>query len=187
MKMDINMLSQYGMTESEIHFTLGSYEPEAVKANHFFLREGMVSNKIAFIVSGLLRSCFYDGDGNEITSRFFEQGSLIISLESFNNRTPSKENIVAVIDSDLMTITYEKQKALYENIPAWNQVCKDLADRASDEMISRALQFQTLTAKQRYEKLCSEHTDIIKHTPLRHIASYIGIDNATLSRIRRKK
>jgi len=187
MQIDNNIAQNYNLTEEEIALTMSGYAPMSVKANHFFLEEGQVCNYIGFVTSGLLRSYSYDDFANEITSDFFPEGTLIISFDSFNNRVPSKENIKAIVDSELMVISYEKQKELYDRIPAWNQICKDLADVKSREMIDRANQFQTMSATERYRKFCSDNPQILQRATLGHIASYIGVDIATLSRIRKKK
>ena len=65
--------------------------------------------------------------------------------------------------------------------------CRDLADFKSREMIERANRFQIMSARERYQTFCNEHPDILQRTTLGNIASYIGVDIATLSRIRKKK
>jgi CRP-like cAMP-binding protein len=187
MQIDQSIAQKYNLTEAEIQLTMSGYVPMDVKANQFFLQEGKVCNHIGYVTKGLFRSYFYDDFANEITSEFFTEGTLIISFDSFNNRVPSKENIKAIVDSELMVVSYEKQKALYEKVPAWNQICKDLADYKSREMIQRANEFQTLSATERYRKFCKEQPSVLQRATLGHIASYLGIDNATLSRIRKKK
>lgn len=187
MQLDQESMSRYNLSENDVKITMSGYVPMSVKANHFFLQEGQVCNHIGYVTRGLFRSYFYDDNANEITSEFYPEGTLIISFDSFNNRVPSKENIKAIEDSELMVISYEKQKELYEIVPAWNQICKDLADFKSREMIERANQFQTMSATERYKKFCVDHPQILQKATLGHIASYIGVDIATLSRIRAKK
>jgi CRP-like cAMP-binding protein len=186
MKIDGNLARKYNLTEEEIAYTMRGYVPMTVKANDFFLKEGEVCNYIGFVKDGLLRSYMYDDHANEITSDFFPENTLIISFDSFNSRVPSKENIKAIEDSELMVISYEKQKELYDKIPAWNLICRDLADFKSREMIERARRFQIMSATERYHTFCEEHPDILQRTTLGTIASYIGVDIATLSRIRKK-
>ncbi len=187
MRLDENTIKKYNLTEDEIKLTMSEYIAMSIKANDYFLEEGKVSNYIGYVTKGLLRSFFYDDHANEITTGFFPEGTLIIAFDSFNNRTPSKEFIKAIVDSELMSISYEKQKSLYDKVPAWNQICKDLADVKSQEMMKRAGRFQTMSATERYRAFCKEHPDILQRATLGHIASYIGVDIATLSRIRRKK
>ncbi len=186
--MEINkeMMQHYGLSETDMEHTISSYEPLNIPSREFFLEQGKVSDKIGFVKSGLLRAYFYDEDGNDITTQFFPTGSLIISTDSFNNQKPSEENIVAVTDSDLMVISYKKQQELYQQIPSWNNICRDIADQKGKEILDRSVQLQTLSAKERYQQFCRENSEVIKNCPLRHIASYLGIDIATLSRIRKK-
>jgi CRP/FNR family transcriptional regulator, anaerobic regulatory protein len=187
MQVDKSNSDVFHLTEEEKMLTMSKYTPLSIKANDFFLKIDQVSNHIGFVTKGLLRAYFYDDRANEITTAFFPESSLILSSDSFNNRVPSKESIVAIEDSELMVISYESQKELYRLIPAWNSICKDLADKKGVELLDRASRFQTLSAAERYEKFCEEHKNLLQRVTLGHIASYIGIDIATLSRIRKKK
>ena len=187
MELKPNLLEHYGLTEAEIGMTIGSYSPQLIKSNDFFLKKGAIANYIGFVKKGMLRSFFYNDNADEITTNFYPSGSLIIAFDSFNNRIPAKEYIVAVEESELMVIGYERQKELYEIIPVWQQICKDLADQISQDMMARVVQFQTLSATERYQQFCNDNPEVIQKVPLRHIATYLGINNATLSRIRSRK
>lgn len=187
MRIDQNSLDKYQLSEKELQLTMSSYTPMNLKAHDFFLKEGEVCKHIGFVKKGLLRSYVYDDKANEITSDFFPEGTLIISFDSFNNQLPSMENIKAIVDSELMVISYERQHELYDLVPAWNQICKDMADVKSREMIERSKQFQILSATERYRKFCEDYPQVLQQATLGHIASFIGVDIATLSRIRKKK
>lgn len=187
MLIDKSSFEKYNLTQGDLNLTMSKYEPRSYKASDFFLKEGQVSNHLGFVVKGIFRSYIYDDFANEITQQFFPEGSLIISFDSFNNRIPSKENIKAIEDSEVMVITYESQNKLYEQLPVWKQICKDFADIKSHEMIERAMKFQTMSATDRYRNFCEENPEILQRVTLGHIASYIGVDIATLSRIRKKK
>ena len=187
--MDISnwSIDKYNLTEEEIKLTVSSYTPKKIMANEFFLKEGEICNHIGYVTKGLLRSYFYDDLANEITTNFFPEGTLIIAMDSYNNRVPSREYIKAIEDSELSVVSYERQQELYSLVPAWNLICKDLADIKISEMLNRNENFQTLTATDRYEKFCKEFPQLLQRVNLGYIASYIGVDNATLSRIRKKK
>jgi CRP-like cAMP-binding protein len=187
MNIDKWSIEKYNFTEEEIKLTLSRFVPKMVRQNEYFLKEGEVSDHIAYVTKGLLRSYFFDDHANEITTNFFCEGSLIIVAESFNNRTPSREYIKAIEDSDLSVIDYNRQMELYRLLPAWHQICKDLGDIKISEMLSRAESFQTLSASERYQEFCKEYPGLLQRVNLGYIASYIGVDNATLSRIRKKK
>lgn len=180
-------IEKYGLTEEDMKHTMNSYVSQTIKANNFFLKEGETCNYIGYVTKGLLRSYFYDDQANEITTNFFPEGSLIIVMDSFNNRVPSKEYIVAIEDTELSVVSYQRQMELYKLVPVWNQICKDLGDIKIHEMLKRNENFQTLSATERYQKFCDEYPQLLQRVNLGYIASYIGVDNATLSRIRKKK
>jgi CRP-like cAMP-binding protein len=187
MEINENMIEHYGLSESDWNLTMRSFVPENMITNGSFLRQGSISDKIGFVKSGVLRAFFYDDKANEVTTQFYQSGSLVISFDSFNNQIPSKENIVAVDPSELFVISYQKLKELYLSVPVWQQICKDMADRKSKDLIARSIEFQTLSATERYQQFCQQYPEVSKRVALRHIASYLGIDIATLSRIRKKK
>jgi CRP-like cAMP-binding protein len=187
MEVNENIIEHYGLTESEWNITMTSFVPEYIVANRSFLKQGSISDKIGFVKSGVLRAFFYDDNANEVTTQFYQLGSLVISFDSFNNQIASKENIVAVNASELFVISYQKLKELYLSVPVWQQICKDMADRKSKDLIARSIEFQTLSATERYQQFCQQYPEVTKRAALRHIASYLGVDIATLSRIRRKK
>jgi CRP-like cAMP-binding protein len=186
MEINENFVEHYGLSNADLELTMKSYAPGKVKAKEYFLKEGQVSDKIGFVKSGILRMFIHDEDNNDITTQFFSAGSLIISFDSFNNQVPARENIVAMEDAELMVMTYPKLQELYQRVPVWQQICKDLADKKSQDMHQRSIQLQTLSATERYRQFCLDYPEVIQKVALRHVASYLGIDIATLSRIRKK-
>jgi len=181
------IFEKHKVSEQDMQFAMSLYEPMSLKANEFFLKEGEVSNYVALVMNGLLRSYVFDDNANEITQQFYPEDTLVISFDSFNNHVSAKENIKALTDASLRVISFEKQSLLYEKVPAWKQICLDIADMNSHEMMNRVREFQTKSATERYHKFCKEYPEILQRATLGNIATYIGADNATLSRIRRKK
>ncbi len=180
-------LSQhYGLTEEELQFTINQYRPMNMSAKDFFLKEGQISDKLAYIKTGLFRTYSYDKRGDELTLNFHEPGTILLSPESFNKKIPAKENIVAIDDAELLYIDYEGMQTLYNQIPVWRQICMEVAEFKNQQLVERSIQFQTLSAKERYERFCKEHPLVCQRAAVGHIASYLGIDIATLSRIRKK-
>lgn len=176
----------YKLTDQELESSLSYFLPEALQAKKYFLKEGNVADKIAYVRSGLLRSFIYNDNADDITTHFFHAGTVVISIYSFNNQVQSRENIVAVEDSDLLVISREKMQLLQQQIPVWAQIAKDTDEYKFNQQMNRSIRFQTLSATERYQQLMEKHPEIIQKVPLRNVASYLGIDIATLSRIRKK-
>ncbi len=188
MKMDIKefLVQKYKLTDYELEKTTSSFVLKTFKAKELFLEQGTVSNVLGFINSGLLRSYYFDNKTDEITTHFFQTNSVVISVNSFLDQIISEEAIVTIEDSEIYVITYQKLHELYQSVPVWQLICKDFAEITNKSLLARVSQFQTLSATERYQIFCNQNPDIIKKVPLGHIASYLGIDIATLSRIRKK-
>lgn len=179
------LIEHYGFTESDWAETVSRFEPCTVRAKTLFLETGQVATRLGYLRKGLMRSFFYDDQANDITTHFFKEGTVVISMKSYNDQVPSRENIMAMEDCELDVITYEHMQELTALVPAWKQIAKDTDEFKYNQLMNRSIQFQTLSASERYEQFVRKHPEVLQRVALRHIASYLGIDIATLSRIRR--
>lgn len=181
------LTEHYKLSEADWKTSMDLHNMISYKAKDFFLRTGEIANGLGIVISGLFRTYTENDDGEEITLEFNEPNTVLISIESYNDRTPAKETIVAMDDSELLHISYDDMLRLYDLVPQWPVICKDVSDFKNNKARQRLLDFQTLSAAERYAKFCKERPFVIQKSPLKHIASYLGIDIATLSRIRGKK
>ncbi len=179
------LIEHYGFTGKDWEETVSRFSPEILPVRTLFLEKGKVADRLGYLKSGLMRSFFFDDQANDITTHFFKQGTVVISMKSFNNQLPSRENIIALEDCELDVITHARMMELIEIVPVWRQIAKDVDEFKFNELMNRSIQLQTLTAKERYELFLQKHADILQSVALKHVASYLGIDIATLSRIRR--
>ena len=179
------LIEHYGFTERDWDETVSRYRPETLPARSFFLEKGNIATKLAYLRSGLMRSFIYDDNASDITTHFFKQGSVVISMKSFNDQVPSREYIIAMEDCEIDVITYDRMQELIRMVPAWRQIGKSVDEAMYNSLMNRSIQLQTLTASERYKLFMKKHPDILQRVALKHIASYLGIDIATLSRIRK--
>lgn len=180
------LAKNFQFTSTEIDISSKLFVNETFKAKSYFLKEEEIASKFAIVKTGMFRTFYVNTDGDEITTAFHEPNTLLLSLNSFNNQVPSKENIIAIDHSEVLTITHSNWLKLIEMVPRWAEVRNTTSDIIGISLQARARELQTLTAKERYEKFCKKHPLVIQKAPLGHIASYLGIDIATLSRIRKK-
>lgn len=180
------LYEQYNMSDADLKTSIKYFEPETLKAKCYFLKQGKTSDKLGFLKTGLLRSFFYNDNGDEITNHFFIPGNVAISIDSFNNQIPAKESIITVEDSELLIISFKNMTELFETVPIWRQIAKDVSEIKFNNLMNRSIMLQTLTASERYNLLIQNNPEIIQKVALKHIASYLGIDIATLSRIRNR-
>lgn len=152
--------------------------------NEMILNQGKICKNLHFIETGLARGFRIDDEGKDITNWFAPEGTLATSAYSFISQKPSFENIIALEDCTMRTISRKSLYELYNQFPEMNEMGRELVEIYYLELEERvnALQFQT--AKQRYENFVKQDGYLLQRTSLGYIASYLGITQETLSRIR---
>ncbi len=147
---------------------------------------GQSCKNLYFIDSGCLR-IFYFKDGRDITESFEFENSFVARGESLITMKPSSKGIEAIEDSQLFQINTPKLFALFATFPDIEKVFYKFIEHAYIQQINRLESLQFLTADERYGQLLLEQPQAIQRIPLKYIASYLGITQVSLSRIRAKK
>lgn len=174
------------LSDAELDEALQMFHIVSVGKNEFFNRAGLISERIGFVNSGLLRS-FYEIGGKETTTFFLRPGSVAASLLSFLRRKPAIENVQALEDSELIVISRKNLFNLYEENWKWQQVGRRLIENYYIIMEQRSISLQTKTAKERYQDFMEDYPEVLISAPQNQIASFLGIAPETLSRIRKTK
>lgn len=144
---------------------------------------GATCKTIYFMISGVGR-IYYLKDGIEVTEYFAFPNDLIVRAESLFTQTPSRKAIQVLEDSDIVAIPADPLFALFETHHDLERLFRKLVEQAYVETLRRLENIQFLTAEERYAKLIQEKPELIQHIPLKHIASFLGITQVSLSRIR---
>ncbi len=152
----------------------------------FFLESGKMANEYYLIESGLLRAYVHDFNGNEITTEFHSTNEISIEVSSLFQRIPSKENIIALTNGTAWKIQFDKFQNLFHKIEGFREWGR--AWMAGQLFISKQRKIEMLTknATERYNTLVSDKPAIVQQAPIKHIASYLGITDTSLSRIRKE-
>ncbi len=160
--------------------------PILLSKNELFLREGEISNKYLFLESGFLRSYIDDTEGNEITINFHLPNSMVFEVSSFFQRIPTYENIQALTQSTGLYLSYDKLNHLFHSIPEFRDFGRAMLVRGFIAIKERTLSMINKTAEQRYEVFLKSKPEVFQYAPLKNIASYLGITDTSLSRIRKE-
>ena len=167
-----------GIIESKFH-------PKRLLKRQYFLQEGDICKKIAFIVKGAARMYSIDEKGHEHIVRFGLESWWLGDQESFNMLTPSRYHIEMLEDSDLLVIATEQAHELRDQVRSFDLTIKAM-DRqslvASQKRIHASI---SMTAEERYEELVKSYPEFLQRFPQSMIASYLGISPETLSRMRK--
>lgn len=149
----------------------------------FLLKIGRVNEDIYFIHQGLLR-CFYLIDDKEINSWFMKEGDVMISVDSFFRQSTSYESIQAVEDSIVYFITYTELQFLYKNFSEFNFIGRVLTEHYYTLSERRLHSIRFKSARKKYAHLMKYHPELILRVPSKYLASYLGINEFTLSKIK---
>lgn len=162
------------------------FEHIFVPRNKVLEEEGQIPKYIYFVLSGYVRLFSYDENGNENTSHFNCPPGFITSYQHFVNKTRSNENVETVTDCALLRITKQDLDTLIEQSPAFKDYSIYVLQQSMTYNESRSKELATLSAEQRYLKLLDNHPEIIQQVPLQYIASFLGMNPKSLSRIRKQ-
>ncbi|MFN3847772.1 MAG: Crp/Fnr family transcriptional regulator [Spirosomataceae bacterium] len=162
------------------------FKPVSVTKDTIIEPAGRAPQYHNFIVSGFMRNFHVDADGNEITNDLNDGSRFFTSYYHFLNRTVSNENIQCITDCELLRISRDDVEiAAREGITQKDYTVQILNKRLEANK-QRAFDMANLSAEERYNKFLVEHPNIVRHVPLTYIASYLGITQRHLSRLRKK-
>ena len=161
------------------------FENKSVAKNEFQLSAGRICDEYFFLEKGFMRAFAIDTEGNEVTTDFYGGGQVLFEVSSFFGRTRSKENIQALTDCEGWYISYEQLNALFHGMPEFREFGRSVLVKGFAALKTRMLGMITETAEERYAQLLATNPGIFQHVPLKYIASYLGITDSSLSRIRK--
>jgi len=160
--------------------------PKTIYKGEYLLKAGQTANEYLFLEAGFLRSFAYDVEGNDITTAFYSPDQMVFEVSSYFNRTQSKENIQALTDCVGVYLTYQELNNLFHSMPEFREFGRSILVKGFSALKNRMLSMITETAEERYAALLKTNPEIFQNAPLKTIATYLGITNTSLSRIRKE-
>ncbi|OCX52785.1 hypothetical protein BEL04_00150 [Mucilaginibacter sp. PPCGB 2223] len=154
---------------------------------HLLLKQGQTARRIYFIKQGFARAFYHDLDGKEHTLWFMGTGDVMISVYSFFTQQPASENIELLEDSVLQSITAQELQDVYTDYSTFNFHGRKLTELYYIKAEERAIMLHCKKPIDRYKLLLKTHPNILQQASLKQIASYLGIELETLSRLRASK
>lgn len=156
-----------------------------IKKKKLLTVEGKICNHIYFIEKGMART-FYYKDGKDITYWIAAENEFVGAMGSFFSRTPSNKLVETLEDCLLWVFDYNELERLYASSWELEKMGRALANYGITLLEKKFDDSHFMTAKERYDLLIDKHPHLLQRVPLGIIASYLGITQETLSRIRRK-
>lgn len=159
------------------------FEEVTLSKNGHLLQEGQVCRHLYFLEKGASRGYYYL-DGKEITHWFGFENDFVTSFHSFITGEPAVENIQLLEGSILWSISKEQLTGLFDRYHDIERLVRIAYEKYYIRLEERYVNAQFRTAAERYERLLEQTPHIPERVPLGYIASYLGISQETLSRVR---
>lgn len=172
-------------SSEELALVLSQFEKVDFKKNDYLIEKGKVANYYYFLETGFLRSYIIDLEGNDITTKFFSERDIVIDWHSYFLKKSCKESIKAVTDGTAWKISFSNFMKLF-SIEAFREVGRTRLIGNYFELKNHSISVIADQAKDRYLSLIEEKPSIVQNVPLKHIATYLGITDTSLSRIRKE-
>jgi CRP-like cAMP-binding protein len=173
-------------TIEELNYLESGLSVVELKAKHFFIHANTIQKEIGFLYSGLLRAFYIDNNGNEISVNFIRENRYATHYSAFITRTPSKYYFQCLEPTVLVTISYKHIQEGYEKFPIFERYGRLVAESVLKIQQKRIEGFLFDNAESRYLDFINENPDLFNRVSLSYLASYLGIERQSLTRIRKK-
>lgn len=174
------------LDEESLQDIASCFKPLHLPKGTFWVKAGQVSTQVGWVKEGLLRT-WYEIDEEEITHWISEEGYFDTSLSSFSFKTPSRWNLQAITDCELLVLDCDDHRELLKKYTQWRIFESQLLIFSYLGLEERMFSQLHQTAEERYEKLLIERPELAARAPLQHLASMLGMKPETLSRLRKKQ
>ena len=170
----------------EIEFIRPHIKILEYKKKDFFLNYGDVQTEMGFVNKGLLRRYYINQKGNEITTGFIKENEYATDYPAFIRQIKTKYYMQCLEPTRIMTLPYEIIQKSYENFHNGQLYGRLVSEKSLTIVTDRLESFFFNTAEERYLKFIEENQEIMQRISLTHLASYLGIERQSLSRIRQR-
>lgn len=171
--------------EEEKQLIDSAFKYESIEKGQYLVEAGKSADRAFFMLSGYLKYFRMLESGEELIIHLYAPGSFAVSMNSFFQGGKATESLQAISDCEYLWITKEGLDNLYSVSNKWHSFGRKVLESALIEKEERIIDQLTLTAQDKYQKLLTKHPDIIQNVPSKYIASFIGIQPESLSRIRK--
>ncbi len=155
-----------------------------LRKRQYLLQSGDVCRFNAFVCKGFLRYYYVDDKGLEHIMQFVPENYWTGDRESRDSGLPSKYNIDAIEDSEVLLLKEEDFEMIRKTIPAFNDFVNETLKKNIVVLQERIHVSISLSAEEKYNNFILKYPSISNRVPLHMVASYLGVSAETLSRVR---
>lgn len=183
----VNFLSQqFNLDQEIINILVDIFKLKKYKKKELIISDTENIDKVCYIVDGLVR-IYYHRENKEITNWFIEENGVFMPVYHILTGNPNNNNYEALKTTILLETSYSKLEKIYAFHPQLQLLGRKMVESYYAMFLAHSHNVLFLSAEERYMSFIEKKSDLLNIVALKHIASYLGISQETLSRIRAKK
>lgn len=182
----INYLLQFGhLNAQQIALVKSKGVERELRKDAYYSEAGTIPREVIFITEGVFRISYYNNKGDDITKYFIDENNLVVDIMSYSQGIPSSAYIQCVTNTKFIALSKEAMEELSMTIIGWDAIINKIIAKALAEKVNRISPMMTQDATERYLTFFTKFPGLANRIPLSHLASYLGITQSSLSRIRK--
>ena len=185
MKELIDYILQFGiLNKQQIDLVISNATEVELVKDEYFSEAGKIPRQVGFVVNGIIRGCYYNNKGEEITRCFITENNLAVDYPNFETDTVSAEYLQASTHCHLIVFSKQNWEELSHTIVDWDNIKNKMVQKCLYQK-SRKNPVISQDATTRYLEFLENYPTLTNRVALSHIASYLGVTQQSLSRIRK--
>lgn len=175
---------RFRLTAEDADIITSYFTEEKISKNHFFVSEGKTELSSAILLEGVVRYFAYDDEGNDPTCYFSFEYHILMDPFTYRQQKPATLNIASVTPCRLAVLSYEDEEKLITAYAKWPVIANEMLLEVSMEFANQKT-MTAMAAGERYDFWVKNYPGIANRVPLQYVATYLGITQQSLSRLRK--
>ncbi|SDT68892.1 cAMP-binding domain of CRP or a regulatory subunit of cAMP-dependent protein kinases [Mucilaginibacter mallensis] len=182
----INYILKFGnLNKQQTDFIMSKANTLELDKDEYFSEAGKIPRQVGFILEGVIRFCYYNNKGEEITHSFIEENNFVSDQQKFEAQVVASDYIQAVTHCKLLVFSKKGWDEIGNTIIGWDAITGLIVKNCLLKTIERRSPLVSEDASTRYLSFFEYFPGLVNRIPLSYIASYLGITQQSLSRIRK--
>lgn len=182
----INYLLQFGnLNKQQIELIKSKAVFKEIKKDEYYHEAGKIPREVIFLTEGIMRVSYFNNKGDDITKYFMEESRFVADINNYNQNTPSTEYIQAVTDCKYIAISKTAMEELSMTIIEWDKIISKITAKGLAEKLNKISLMMSEDGTERYLQFLTKFPNLVNRIPLSYLASYLGVTQSSLSRIRK--
>ena len=182
----INYILQFGnLNRQQVDLILSKSRMMELRKDEYFSEAGKIPRYVGFLLKGVTRFCYYNNKNEEITHSFVEEHSFVSDQQKFDAQIVASEYIQALTHCELLVFSKKDWDEIGNMIVGWKEMEHLMVKHCLLKTIERRSPLVSEDATTRYLSFIEQFPGLVNRVPLSYVASYLGITQQSLSRIRK--